>query len=65
MSWYLRTANDAGTHRGELRPGDMVAARCGAVFRPKPLLFDRIALPGHPRDRDQICPDCHRAKAAA
>ncbi|MGH3752862.1 MAG: hypothetical protein ACRDRP_09230 [Pseudonocardiaceae bacterium] len=64
MSWYLRTAKDADTHRGELRPDGMVTARCGAVFAPLPLPFDRIALPGHPQDRDQICPGCRRPRVA-
>jgi hypothetical protein len=40
----------------------VVAAQCGAVFRPKSLPYDRIALPGHPQDRDQICPECNRAR---
>ncbi len=48
MSWYLRSTSDRDTHRGELRPDGTVAAQCGVVFRPKPLPFDRIALPGHP-----------------
>lgn len=64
MSWYLRTASDADTHCGELRPDGMVAARCGVVFVPKPLPSDRIALPGYPQDRDQICPKCQRAGTA-
>lgn len=66
VSWYLRSAGDCDTHCGELRPDGMVAALCGAVFVPKPLPLDRIALPGHPQDRDQICPACqHPGKAPA
>jgi hypothetical protein len=64
MSWYLRSISDRDTHRGELRPDGTVVARCGVVFRPKSLPYDRIALPGHPQDRDQICPDCKPAKVA-
>jgi hypothetical protein len=26
-------------------------------------LRDRLALPGHPQDRDQICPECRAAGA--
>ena len=59
MSWYLRSASDYDTHRGELRPDGTVAARCRIEFVPKPLPFDRIALPGLPQDRDQICRACH------
>ena len=60
MSWYLRSAGDHDTHRGELRPDGTVAARCGIEFVPKTLPFNRIALPGHPQDRDQICPACQQ-----
>ena len=62
MSWYLRSTGDQDTHHGELHEGAVVAARCGAVFRPLSLPFNRIALPGYPQDRDQIGAACKRAK---
>ncbi|MGH3975266.1 MAG: hypothetical protein ACRDS9_18350 [Pseudonocardiaceae bacterium] len=58
MSWYLRSINDRDTHCGDLVQDGTVVARCGIRFKPLPLPFNRIALPGHPQDRDQICPDC-------
>lgn len=62
MSWYLRSAADHDTHRGELNPDGTVVAQCGIRFTPRPLPLGRIALPGHPQDRDQICPECNGAK---
>ncbi len=62
MSWYLRTAADHDTHRGELNPDGTVAAQCGIRFAPRPLPGG-LALPGHPQDRDQICPECNGASA--
>jgi hypothetical protein len=65
VSWYVRSRADADTHRAdEIRRDGTVVARCGVVFAPRPLPFDRIALPGHPQDRDQVCPDCKPAKVA-
>ncbi len=66
MSWYLRSTSDLDTHRGELAHDGTVVAQCGIRFPPLRLPFDRIALPGHPPDRDQICPRCrdHAAVAA-
>jgi hypothetical protein len=61
VSWYLRSTSDLDTHQGELAQDGTLVARCGIRFAPLP--FDRIALPGHPQDRDQICPQCQRAKA--
>jgi hypothetical protein len=54
---------DRDTHRGELAQDGTVVARCGIRFEPLRLPFNRIALPGHPQDRDQICPRC-RDRAA-
>lgn len=65
MSWYLRSSSDYDTHRGELRPDGTVAARCGIEFVPKPLPYDRVALPGHPQDRDQICRTCQPTTPSA
>ena len=62
MTWYLRSTGDRDTHRGALRPDGTVVAQCGAVFPPKPLPYGRIALPGHPHDPDQICPECNEIK---
>jgi hypothetical protein len=58
VSWYLRSTRDRDTHRGELHHDGTVAAQCGIRFPPRPLPFNRVALPGRPQDRDQICPDC-------
>jgi hypothetical protein len=63
--WYLRSVSDADTHCGELRPHGLVYAQCGAVFRPRPLPFDRLALPGQPLDPSQICPQCRTARVPA
>ena len=60
MTWFLRSISDRDTHRGELYDGIVLAA-CGIRFEPLPLPFNRIALPGWPQDRDQICPDCRAA----
>lgn len=60
MSWYLRTSQDADTHRGVLQPDGTVVAQCGVQFPPR-LLPGGLALPGHPQDRDQICPECKGA----
>ena len=58
--WYLRSTRDLDTHRGELRRNGTVAAQCGIRFRPRELPLGGVALPGHPYDRDQICPECQR-----
>ena len=63
MKWYLRSTGDRDTHRGELRRDGTVAAQCGIRFEPRELPGG-LALPGYPQDRDQICPNCKRAKAA-
>jgi len=63
MSWFLRSISDQDTHRGELHSDGTVAARCGIRFPPR-LLPGGLALPGHPQDRDQICPECQRAGGA-
>jgi hypothetical protein len=52
---------DRDTHRGELNSDGIVLALCGIRFEPRQLPFDRVSLPGHPQDRDQICPDCRAA----
>ncbi len=65
MSWYLRSTSDLDTHRGELHPDGTVVAQCGIRFPSLRLPFDRIALPGHPQDRDQICPRCRDRAAVA
>jgi hypothetical protein len=62
VSWYLRSAGDGDTHRGELHPDGTVAAQCGIRFEPRPLPIGGVALPGHPYDRDQICPECSKVK---
>ncbi len=62
MSWYLRSLADRDTHRGELNPDGTVAAQCGIRFAPRRLVLGGVALPGHPQDRDQICPECHQVK---
>ncbi len=61
MSWYLRSMGDRDTHRGQLQADGMVVAWCGIRFPPR-LLPGGLALPGHPQDRDQICPQCHQVK---
>lgn len=58
MKWYLRSTSDHDTHRGNLQLDGTVAVLCGIRFKPRELPFDRIALPGHPQDCDQICPQC-------
>ena len=65
MSWYLRSTSDLDTHRGELAQDGTVVAQCGIRFPPRPLPFDRLALPGHPQDRAQICPRCRDRVAVA
>ncbi|MGH3943517.1 MAG: hypothetical protein ACRDRY_15850 [Pseudonocardiaceae bacterium] len=60
MSWYLRSIGDADTHCGDLRDDGAVLGRCGVVFQPRQLPLGRLALPGQPQDRDQICPQCYR-----
>ncbi|MGH3755327.1 MAG: hypothetical protein ACRDRP_22050 [Pseudonocardiaceae bacterium] len=65
MSWFLRSTSDRDTHRGELHPDGTVVAQCGIRSEPLPLPFDRIALPGHPPDRDQVCPRCRDRAAVA
>ena len=63
MSWYLRSTADQDTHRASgLRADGTVATECGLQFRPRPLPMGGVALPGHPQDRDQICPDCKLTK---
>lgn len=63
MTWYLRTPREVDTHRGVLNPQTgMVAAACGITFTPLPLPLGGVSLPGHPPDRDQICPACARAR---
>jgi hypothetical protein len=61
VSWYLRSIADHDTHHGELQPDGTVAARCGIQFAPRPLPRGTVALPGHPYDHDQICPECFNA----
>lgn len=58
MTWYLRSMDDHDTHHGELAADGTVAASCGVRFQPRPLPLGRVSLPGHPYDRDQICPAC-------
>ena len=65
MTWYLRSISDGDTHCGQLDSDGTVAAQCGIQFSPRPLPFNRIALPpGYPPDPDQICPDCKVATLA-
>ncbi|MDQ3764410.1 MAG: hypothetical protein M3460_23465 [Actinomycetota bacterium] len=65
MSWYLRSMADHDTHRASgLRPDGTVAAACGVEFRPHPLPLGKVALPSHPYDPDQVCPNCYRTKDA-
>jgi hypothetical protein len=65
MPWYLRSIADQDTHHGELQPDGLVAAVCGLVFKPRPLPYDRLALPGRPADPEQICPQCQRGKTTS
>lgn len=65
MPWYLRSIADRDTHHGDLQPDGLVVAACGLVFKPRPLPYDRIALPGAPPDPNQICPQCQRDKATS
>jgi hypothetical protein len=53
---------DQDTHQGELQADGIVVAQCGIQFVPRPLPLGGVALPGHPYDRDQICPECHPAR---
>lgn len=62
MSWYLRSMADYDTHYGELNPDGIVRAECGAALVPRVLAFDRLSLPGHPRDPEQICQECQRTR---
>ena len=58
MSWYLRSTADQDTHRASgLCADGTVAAECGLEFAPRPLPLGGMELPGHPQDRDQICPE--------
>jgi hypothetical protein len=63
-NWYLRSMGDRDTHCGELQPDGSVRARCGVSFQPRPLPYNRIALPGQPQDPDQICPQCRAGRPA-
>lgn len=58
VTWYLRSTKDHDTHHGELGAEGTVVASCGVRFRPFPLPYDRVSLPGYPQDRDQICSAC-------
>jgi hypothetical protein len=58
VTWYLRSMDDHDTHRGELAADGTVTAACGVRFQPRPLPLGRVSLPGHPYDRDQVCPAC-------
>ncbi len=62
MSWYLRSIADRYTDRSELQPDGTVTARCGIRFAPRPLPRGGVALPGHPYDHAQICPECSNAQ---
>lgn len=64
MGWYLRSAGDLDTHQGELQADGTVLGRCGVTFRPRPLPYDRVALPGQPQDPLQVCPQCRDGKPA-
>jgi hypothetical protein len=64
VKWYVRSTRDQDTHRGELQDDGTVVVRCGIQFVPRPLPMGGVALPWHPQDRDQICPECKRAKVA-
>jgi hypothetical protein len=46
------------THHGKPPPNGPVAARCGIQFAPRPLPRGTVALPGHPYNHAQICPEC-------
>jgi len=65
VSWYLRSTSDQNTHRGELHQDGTVVTQCCVRFPPRPLPLGRITLPGHPQDRDQICPGCQNRAAVA
>lgn len=56
--WFLRSMGDRDTHRGVLRSDGTVDAACGVDFRPRPLPYGKVALPGNPQDPEQICPQC-------
>jgi hypothetical protein len=67
--WYLRSLADQDTHHGTMGADGIVRARCGISFTPRPTLQvigpppGRLvdappALRGHPKDPDQICPQC-------
>jgi hypothetical protein len=62
VSWYLRSIADYDTHHGELQPDGTVAARCGIQFAPRRLPRGNLALPAHPYDHAQICPECSTAQ---
>ena len=62
MSWYVPSIADHDTHHRELQPDGTVAARCGIQFAPRPLPRGNLALPGHPYDGAQICPECFNAR---
>lgn len=60
-AWFLRSMADADTHRGAYSLATRsVHAVCGIEFIPRRLGLDgeRISLPGHPPDADQVCPAC-------
>ncbi|MGH3672230.1 MAG: hypothetical protein ACRDSH_16615 [Pseudonocardiaceae bacterium] len=63
-TWYLRSAGDADTHLGALRQDGTVLSNCGVTFRPRPLLYGALSLPGDPPDRAQACPQCRDGKPA-
>ena len=65
MPWYLRSLADRDTHYGDLQPDEQVLAVCGAVFKPRPLPYGRLALAASPPDPDQTCPLCQRGKASS
>ncbi|MGH3898773.1 MAG: hypothetical protein ACRDTA_11080 [Pseudonocardiaceae bacterium] len=59
MSWYLRSLGDHDTHRGSYSiVTRSVHSVCGVEFVPRRLLPGGPALPGHPQDPDQVCPQC-------
>jgi hypothetical protein len=63
--WYLRSAADRDTHRGQLFDDGMVMAECGLIFKPRTLVYGAKALPGEPPDPGQVCPRCRRGEGGA
>lgn len=66
-TWFLRSMDDADTHRGVYSPATRsVHAECGIEFQPVEVGWPpkRGPLSGYPPDPDQVCPQCRDGRPA-